>query len=1010
MLMRKLLFLLLAVLCFGGQVIAQSRTVTGKVTDGRDGSPIPGVTIHLKGSNVGTTSTADGTYKITVSDNAVLVYSFVGYLSQELPANKDVINVKLANDDKQLSEVVVTGYTQVDRKKLVSSIAEVGSKQIENVPVTDVNQVLQGRAPGVVSASGSGQPGSKQNVAIRGIGSLNAGASPLYVIDGVIMNTGQYNYDVQTQSSDVLANINPNDIETINVLKDASATALYGARGSNGVIVINTKKGKAGTSKVNFKAQYGFNSPSFGNWKLMNAQQAFDYQRLLYANAGYSQADIDEIVPDSLLKHSFDWNKAAFQNGHTQNYEINSSGGNERTKYYLSGSYFSQDGAMIYSGIKRYSVVSNLQHQVNDRIDIGMNMNLSYIDMDNSGAGNRYSSPLFGNFANNPLLPAYKPDGTLYTGLEDYWQENSNTGDNFLYSAAVNKNINQNFRGLGKIYLNYKFTDWLKFSQTVAADFIYGHNKSFFDPTTGDGYNGADPGMSGDLVEGQQMSRTITSQTSLHGNFNVGSKHQFDYLAMMEYSPTHFEAFNAEGVGFGSGKIRVLDAASKPQTVGGSANDYRFLSYLGQVNYTFNNKYYVTASIRNDGSSRFGQDRKYGTFYSIGASWRVIDESFMKSQTIFNDLKLRLSYGSTGNADFGNYQSMQLYKYDVAYNGLPASRPSQMGNPYLTWERSNNTNLGIDMAFLHSRLTASVDLYYKKTFNMLQNRPLSPTSGFGSVAQNIGSMSNKGIEATISSRNVVGRDFQWSTDVTFGMNRNKILSLYKDQDIINPTDADGNGYTGTILRVGMPAYTWYLKEWAGVDPANGDPLWYTADGKTTNNVNLANYRTFGATMPRYTIGFNNTFTYKNFTLSAFFYGSQGNQVINGAARYGDADGARPNWNYAVMAGGNYWTKPGDIAARPKPIAGGNKNSVALSTRFLEDGSYIRLRNLTLGYNLPKEWLKAAKIQNIRVYAQGQNLLTITGYTGVDPELDFTGYEFFKYPVSKSVSFGVDITL
>ncbi|MFB6455715.1 SusC/RagA family TonB-linked outer membrane protein [Chitinophaga sp. Hz27] len=1011
--MRKVLFLLLAVLCIGGQAFAQSRTVSGKVTDKKDGMPIPGVTIQIKGTSKGTTSGADGSYKINVdNEDAVLIFSFVGYAKQEVAAKAAVVNAKLDSDDKQLSEVVVTGYTVVDRKKMVSSISEVGSKQLENAPVPDVNQLLQGRAPGVVSASGSGQPGAKQSISIRGIGSLSAGASPIYVIDGVIANSGQFNNDVQTQSSDIMANLNPNDIESINVLKDASALALYGARGGNGVIVITTKKGKAGSSKVGFRAQYGFNNPSFGNWKQMNAQQAFDYKRNVYRLNGYSDEKINELVPDSLLKYATDWRDAAFQNGHTQNYEINSSGGNEKTQYYMSGGYFSQDGAMINSGLKRYSVNSSIQHKVNDRLDIGMNLNLSYADMNNAGAGNRYSSPLLGSFANSPLLPAYQPNGQLYTGLEDYWQNESNTGDNFLYSAFKNTNRNENVRALGKIYLNYKITDWLKFSQNAAIDYINAHQKTFQDPTTADGFNSADPSQSGDIYEATNTLRTITSQTSLSGKFNfgMGQKHAIDYLAMMEYSPTNYNGFSAEGVGLATPKTPVLDATSTPQGVGGGSYDFAFLSYLGQVNYTYNGKYYFTGSIRRDGSSRFGPSTKYGTFYSLGGSWRVIDENFMKNQHIFSDLKVRASYGTSGNGSFSNYGWMNLYAYNIAYNGSPASNPKQLGNPNLTWEKSTTTNIGIDMGFLHNRLTASIDLYNRKSSDLLQDRPLDPTTGYKVISENIGSMVNRGIEATISSRNIQGKDFGWSTDVTLGYNKNKILSLYQGQDIINPTNYDGTAFTGTINRVGMPAYTWYLREWAGVDAANGDPLWYKADGSKTNNINEAAYKTFGTTMPKFTLGFNNTFNYKNFTLSAFIYASQGNQIMNGTARYGDADGARLNWNYNTSAGYDYWTTPGQNASRPKPVVGGNKNSTALSTRYLEDGSYIRLRNVVLGYNLPKQWLNAAKIQNVRLYVQGQNLLTITGYSGVDPEIDNTGYEFFKYPVTKSVSFGVDITL
>lgn len=1008
--MRKVLFLLLSVLFLGGQVYAQSRTVTGRVTDGKDGSPIPGVTIQIKGTNKGTMSTPDGSYKITVDNsNAVLTFSFVGYLVKELPANKEVVNVNLETDNKQLSEVVVTGYTQVDRKKMVSAIAEVSSKQIENVPMPDVNQILQGRAPGVVTASASGQPGSVQKVTVRGIGSLSAGAGPLYVIDGIIVNSGQFNYDNQTQTSDIMANLNPNDIESVNVLKDASATALYGSRGSNGVIVISTKKGKAGTSNVNFKAQYGFTSPSFGKWKQMNGQQAFDYEKDVLRLNEATPEEIKAQYPDSLLDHLFDWRDAAFQNGRTQNYQISSSGGNDKTKYYLSGAYFSQDGALINSGLKRYSVVSNIQHKVNDRLEIGMNLNLSYSDANNAGAGNRYSSPLLASFANSPLLNPYKPDGSLYTGLEAAWA-NSPTGDNFLYSVPLNTNNNYNFRGLGKMFLNYRIFDWLKFTQTVSADMIMARQKSFQDPTTADAFNPADNSKSGSILEASQSNRTITSQTSLSGNFNIGEKSQFDYLAMMEYVPTHFDGFNASGIGLANGKLKVLDAASTPQSVAGDSYDYRFVSYLGQLNYTYNNKYYLTGSIRRDGSSRFGPSNKYGTFYALGASWRVIDEEFMKSQNLFSNLKLRASYGTTGNANFDNYKWMALYKYDVGYNGAPGGYLDNIGNPDLTWEKSTNTNIGLDMGFLKDRLSVSVDVYNKKSTDLLMNVPIPLSVGHDTRPANVGAVRNRGIEATVSSVNIQSKEVTWTTDVTFAMNRNKVLKLNNHEDINNFEDFEGNLYTNTILREGLPAYTWYLKEWAGVDPATGDPLWYTADGKTTNDINKAPYKTFGNTMPKFTMGFNNTVNYKGFSLSAFFYVSQGNEIFNATKRYGDADGGRFGWNYNVEAGQNYWTHAGQHADRPKPVIGGNKSSNSASSRYLEDGSYIRLRNVTLGYNLPSYMLKAAKIQGIRVYVQGANLWTITNYSGVDPEIGYDGYEFFKYPVNKSVSFGVDITL
>ncbi|MCK7558958.1 SusC/RagA family TonB-linked outer membrane protein [Chitinophaga sedimenti] len=740
-------------------------------------------------------------------------------------------------------------------------------------------------------------------------------------------------------------------------------------------------------------------NPSFGKWKVMNTREAWNYERKVRELAGATPAQLDAEYPDSLLDHGFDWVDATFKNGHTQQYEIVSSGGNDKTKYYLSAGYMKQQGAVIASDFERYSVVSNLQQQVNNRLDISLNLNLSYSTTNNAVAGNRFASPLIAAFSLSPMINPYKPDGSYYKGWEDEWP--TPIGDNFLYSTPLNTNINYNFRGLGRISFGYKITDWLKFTQTTAVDMIFTRQKSFYDPTTSDAINLQEPEKSGSIFDGYQQNRAITSQTSLSGGFKWkrDERHEFDFLVMMEYQPTASLNFSAEGQGLVNGKLKVLNVTATPLDVGGAGSDYAFLGYIGQLNYTFNNRYYLTASGRIDGSSRFGADDRYKFFGSVGGSWRISDEPFMKNLAAINDLKLRVSYGTAGNAGFSDFGYKQLYAFGSSYYGAPGSRPSTIGNNELTWEQVATTDLGLEAAVLQSRISASIDLYQRVTTDMLLNVPISATSGFTTRPDNLGKLTNKGVEVTLSSQNLVG-NFRWETEINYTLNRNKVNELYKNQDIIS-----GN----KIIRVGEPLNSWYMKKWAGVAPEDGDPLWYRADGKTTDTFAASNFRVLGNTQPKYTVGLTNNFSFKGITLSTFFYALKGNVAYNNTRRFSDGDGARFGWNYMKVAGENFWQKAGDIAERPKPVVNGNKLSSSASSRYLEDASYIRLRNVVLAYSLPKAALNALKLNGARVYAQGQNLLTFTKYLGVDPEVGIEGEEFFKYPVSKSYTVGLEIT-
>ncbi len=993
----KRLSLVLTLLLFSVASLVAQRTITGKVVDDQN-EPLIGASILVKGTSTGTVTDIDGSYSIAVpAGSNVLIFSYTGYTSKEVTVGaSNVLDVTLEQESTLLSEIVVTGYSEVERKKLVASVAVVDNKAINNVPMPDVNQLIQGRATGVLSSAPSGQPGAQQTIRIRGTGSINAGRGPLYVIDGIIVETG--NFTQTTNTNDVLSNLNPNDIENVTILKDAAATALYGSRGSNGVVLITTKRGKAGRSVITVKGQYGVTQPNTGKFELMNADEIWNYERKVLANSGRTPEQIEAARPVSLLNNAFDWVDAAFRTGNTYNLEAQASGGNEKTRFFASAGYFKQDGILIESDFSRLSLRANIDHRATDKLDFQVNLNGSYTDNLNAVAGNRFASPLLGAFVNTPLQPAVNPaTGKLFTGQETAWTIFSR--DNFLYSQPLNPVINRNFRLLSKAAMNYNILKGLRFSQTAAIDYITVTDYNYFDPTTNDGVD-----TNGEVDDGYNENRTLTTQSSLKYVKQIGENHEFDALGVFEYQKVDSKSFFASGTGLASGKLKTLSSTAKPQSVSGGNSEYAFVSLLGQLNYSFMSKYLLTANVRRDGSSRFGANNRYATFYSVGGSWILSEEGFLNNLSFLSNLRLRASYGTTGNASIGNFASLQLYGFGASYDDLPGSSPSQIGNPDLTWEITKSLNLGLDFGLFQNRISGTLEYYRREGQDLLLAVPVSSTSGFTTATRNIGRIENKGIELTLNYspfRSSSPSGFNWDIELNFTANNNQVLELPNDEDILN-----GN----QIYREGLPIRSWYLREWAGVDPANGQPLWRLNDeGGTTNTLASAPRYIVGNAEPDFIAGLNNTFSYKNFSLSAFIYTVQGNEVYNGSRPFVESDGQRYGQFNNIVQAADAWEKPGDIATRPQPRVGGNRSSNGTSSRYLEDGSFIRLRNVTLAYSLPRSIVDKARLAGITAYIQGQNLITITDYSGFDPEMSETGDEFFRYPVGKTLTFGLDIS-
>lgn len=597
---------------------------------------------------------------------------------------------------------------------------------------------------------------------------------------------------------------------------------------------------------------------------------------------------------------------------------------------------------------------------------------------------------------NTPLQGKTNPaTGQLYTGLEPDWIANQK--NNFLYSEPLNPLQINTFRLISKLSATYRLLEHLQLTQNANIDWATVDESEYRDPSTRDGFN--DKGY---LANAFNNFKTLTTQSILKYAREFNSQHSFDALGLVEYQTFWAQHFKAAGKGFASGKLHTLNSAAEPVSVGGFENQFAFLSFLGQANYGFKGRYMATASLRRDGSSRFGANRRWANFWSLGASWLLSDEAFLNNQRLVNLLRLRASYGTSGNAEIGEFPALELYDFNASYLGAPGSVTFQIGNPELTWEKSNSANIGVDFSILDERIGGTVEWYDRVSHDMLFNVPVSATTGFTSAVRNIGKMRNMGVEVVlylVPFQPAGAAGFGWSVDFNIACNNNKILSLPEGADIVT-----GN----QIYREGYAINTLYMKKWAGVNPDDGTPLWEMQDGSLTGNWVVADKFIVGKALPDYTAGLTNSFRLKGFSFSLFFYTAQGHSKVELQATPTDADGLTPLYSH-IAAALDYWKQPGDMVSRPRPKLGGNNSAHAGSTRYLEDASFIRLRNVTLAYQFPQSWLHKVKVSNMDIYAQGQNLWTLTNFSRFDPEGTDAGTETYRYPASKALVFGVDVT-
>lgn len=978
-------------------VFAQGGKITGVVTSSEDGSTLPGVTILVKGTQTGVTTNVDGYYEITVPANSeALLYSFIGFEPREITlSGQIVLNVVLEQSSTMLDELVVVAYGTTTKKSYTGSAQVVKSESINRVPVTSIEKALAGNVSGVTVSETSGQPGSYSEIRIRGLGSFSASNSPLYVIDGVVISTGYF-----TENANLMSSIPAGDIESMTVLKDAAATSLYGSRAANGVILITTKKGRAGVTKYKFKSVLGFSDFAVENYKAASGEDFVMLMRESLENYyGVGSSDVNKYMnqyewyePEGGYT---DWYDLLFRKGISVNNEFSATGGTEKTQFYVSASMLDQQGLALNSDFLRYSTRLNLTHKLSDKLNIGINILLSKTQQNTANNGTAYINPFY-NVNRNTW-----PTETPYDENGDYKYELVNAGYyNLLREYELTIRTADIFRSMSTGFIEYKPTDFLSFKSTNSYDWINSNYYGYSSPLS----RGGESTQGYVYNENAQRTRTSTSNlVTFDKTYN--EFHHINIIGAFEAEQYKSSYFSAEGEGLPNESLRVLSVTAVPVGASGSNSGNSMISYLSRANYDFDNKYYFSSSFRRDGSSRLGLNEKWATFWSVSGAWRLTQEDFMQDLTFIDDLKLRASYGTSGTLPGGSYDHLALYGYSGSYDGIGAAVETQIANKDLTWEKNKSFNIGIEFG-LFKRIRGSFEYFTRHTSDLLMNLPLAPTIGAGSTMVNIGEMENKGIEFELRTDNIKTKDFKWSSTFLFTSVRNKILKLNNEEDIISSRQ---------IRREGYAYYTFYIPIWAGVDPADGSPMWYVIDdeGKITDEVTHdskeAEKAIAGSAEPDFYGSIGNNISYKGFDLSFIFTFSVGGKIWYQSGYKSWNDGRSPK--YVVQEGQvDRWQQPGDIAAHPQRIWKGNKGSDIYSTRFLFDNDYLRLKDITLSYSIPTSLIKTLGISNATVYVQGRNLLTFASQDVMDPEHGgANGYAYFEMPPVKTITFGVEIS-
>ena len=987
---------------------SRKKRVTGVVKDVM-GEPLIGANVVEKGrSTNGVITDFNGKFTLEVDESASLVVSYIGYLAQDIPTKgKGDFHIILKEDTNTLDEVVVTGYGDFKKATYTGSASVLTTEKLEALPVVSVGQMIESNIPGIsVVAGTSSQPGAKTTLRVRGIASMNASTEPLYVLDGVpIPSYDLSNFTSMSEAGGmgVIETLNPADIESITVLKDAASASLYGAKGANGVVLITTKKGKEGKLRVNMAAKYGITDFAYTYRPLMGGEERRELIHEGLVNfqldkgvseqeaQQYADANIDQYAKRLSQGYS-DWESALFKKGYQQDYNLSASAGNQNSSFIGSLGYTKQTGVSLNSEMERFTGRVDASNKYK-KVEFGMNASFSWTKNVHLPEGKFYGSAIYASKVNlTPSTPIYNEDGTYASGYRE------NNGYNPILEAEVNDYYARTVRAMGTAKIAYNVWDNLKVSSVFTVD--YSLTKDFFFQSP-DGRDGATYQGRGRM----QMTDRIryTSQNNLTYSKTFG-KHSVSAVTAFEVMKYDYEDLYAAKKTYGQDINTSLGNAADPIDADQKLQEDALMSYVASVNYSYGDKYYASFSFRRDGSSRLSPDTRWGNFWSLSASWRLSQEKFMQSlKSVLSDLKLRASYGVNGNLPSSYYGYQSTYTTGAFYNGKPSPWESTLGNEELTWEKNYALNLGLDIG-LFSRVNVSLDWYTRTTKDLLMSKQLNSISGFSSLLTNVGQMRNTGVELEVRSNNIKTKDFSWTTAFNLSHNKNKILKL---ADL--PWFVDGR----YVRKEGYPFNTIYLREYAGVDPETGSALYY--DNQQDENGNYTKNKVTDPGQaspiplkditPTISGGFMNTFNYKFIDLSFNLSYSFGGYSYDNASYILQDDG------YSVISNKSTeqrrrWQKPGDITDVPRFVYGNKKGGNYNSSRAIHSTDHIRLKSLILGLNAPKAWLQKLGIGNARIYFSGTNLLTWAAYGQYDPEM--SGVVGFYTPPLKTYAFGLEL--
>lgn len=996
--MKKLLLILLFITsCFS--LFAQNRVLKGKVVSSADGTPLPGVIVSIKGTTKQAASGPDGLFSIAISvGTSTLQIRSIGYASKEVAVDEATANliISLTEDNKQLGEVVVTGYSNQKKSDLTSAITVVSADKLKDVTSNDVGAMLQGKVAGLQVVNASGVPGAASEIRLRGISSVNASQSPLFVVDGVIGG----NYD-------------PNDVESITVLKDAGATAIYGSQANAGVIIVTTKRAKDNTTHFEFKSTAGVRTPDFGSMQMMSSSQLYEHQKEFYRDYVVGADDNSYVVdilkfhterPASILNTNTNWLTTLFKPQPVQNYYFSATGKTEKNDYYFGASYYDEKGTLKNTDYKRINLRANSTYHFTDKITLTNNINISGTTGHNYDYNDIYYAYLNMPW-DNPYDANHNPVYVDGNSTFKWWsRDTTNPLNTIQNSDHPYKNFDVNY----DVALNLPITSWLSFNTSNRLSASYSTSSTFYSPLAAGNYHNT-----GYLNEQDVLNYGGISNDLLKFNFQFGD-HAISGLAGVAFEGSKVQYTGASGKGLPEG-LQVLNVVSNTQAVNGYNERAALNSYLSQLNYSYKGRYFLTGSFRIDGSSAFPPGNRYAKFPSVSGAWLASKEDFLKNSKVIDNLKLRLSYGVTGSQDIGAGRYLGLYSLSSQYNSVVAATPSQLASPNLTWESKNQTNVGFDLG-LFKRVSLTVDAYHNVTKNLLLqvSQPLSV--GFETRWENTGQVVNNGLEIGLNTANIQTANFQWNTDFNINFNSNKLKEF--PGDIIKT----GSWSVSQIYRNNGDLYEFYLPKWLGVNAQTGAPQWEVvtkdASGKetrtATSNYALATNQEVGSALPKFQGGFNNEFKYKNFSFRVNTYFIYGNKVYSHNLAFVMNDGHEPYQNQIVLPkGASIWTKPGDIATEPSPQNAAN--STDASSRYIKNGSYLNIRNISLGYSLPKKLIKKWKLDDVNLSVSADNVHTFTSFVGQDPQTTITpgtyatpGVSDFKYPNNRQYVMSINV--